>query len=309
MKKKILIAVDGSTHARNGLLYAADLLSKSSDFHCGLIHIQPMISQYLFDEAGIDPKVGKALQRVLEYNRAQSEEILEKSKQLLLSHGISGSAVETISHPRTLGLAKDIIEHAHKHLYDAIVTGRRGLSRVQKIFMGSISTKLAEFSSGNPVWIIDGEIRPRRFLVAVDVAAPWLHLLDHLSLICEGMEEIHLTFIHVLPNQSLDGIDPLFPGMDEVGAMIAHNERQMVERFWAEATHTLAAAGLQRHQMEMLTPTKTGRIGRMILDETEGQAYDTVVIGRRGSGQAFYFGSVSRYVAERLTGHALWVLG
>ncbi len=47
----------------------------------------------------------------------------------------------------------------------------------------------------------------------------------------------------------------------------------------------------------------------MIIEEAENNNYETVVLGRRGSNKAYYFGSVSRYVSERLLDHAIWIIG
>ncbi|MCJ8500410.1 universal stress protein [Desulfatitalea alkaliphila] len=310
MNRRLLIAVDGSLHANQGLMYAADLLAGREDISCTLIHIQPVVSQYFIDEAKSDPQIQETLKRVQEHNRRQSEEILQKSKQILVDRGVAPAVIETVGKARSMGLAKDILEYAHTHLYDAIVAGRRGLARVQKIFMGSVSSKLAEYSGGIPLWVVDGDIRPAKFLVAVDITAPWRHILDHLAVMCAGLPELKLTFFHVMQNGAVE-TDETFaiPGVKEIGELMARNEKQVLDRFWEEATRELTAAGFKRHQLEMLAPGRSGKIGRMISDYATANNYDTVVIGRRGGDQAYYFGSVSRYVVERLSGCAVWVLG
>lgn len=310
MNRRLLIAVDGSLHANQGLMYAADLLAGRADIVCTLIHIQPIVSQYFIDEAKGDPQIQETLKRVMDHNRLQSDEILEKSKQVLMDRGVQPSAIETVGKPRSMGLSKDILEYGHTHLFDAIVAGRRGLARVQKIFMGSVSSKLAEYSGGIPLWIVDGDIRPKKFLVAVDITAPWRHMLDHLGAMCAGMPELHLTFYHVMQNNTSGEDDTvLIPGMKEIGELMTRNEKQVLDRFWEEATRELTAAGFKRHQLEIIAPGRSGKIGRMITDYVTNNQYDTVVIGRRGGDQAYYFGSVSRYVVERLDGCAVWVLG
>lgn len=309
MKKRVLIAVDGSLHADQGLVYVADLVSGRDDIGCTLIHVQPMISKFFAEEAKADPKVQETLQRVMEYNQRQSTEILDKSKQMLLGRGVPPSAVEVVGKPRAMGLAKDILEHAHTNGFDVIVAGRRGLARVQKIFMGSVSSKLAEYSGGIPVWVVDGDIRPRKFLVALDVMAPWAHTLDHLTAMCAGRSDLQMTFYHVMQNEPLDEATAMIPGMQEIGAMIARNEKDRLDQFWEEAKERLAAAGFNRRHLDILAPLRTGRIGKMITQQAESGSYDTVLIGRRGGDQAYYFGSISRYVIERLSDCAVWVLG
>ena len=305
MQKKLLIAVDGSVHANHGLLYAADLLSRSSNIRCGLIHIHPVLSQYFLEEADTDPIIADALERAVAQNRLQSEEILEKSRQLLLSRGIEGSVIEIVSQPRSLGLAKDIIDYAHREVYDAIVTGRRGLSRVQKVFMGSTSAKLIEFSRGIPVWVVDSEIYPRKFLVVVDAVCPRHHLMDHLKRMCAGIEDIHLTFFYVRRGPAVEQIEDM--DMSELRAKISRKEQMDIDKFWSGTKQKMTAAGMKKHQLDLLAPVQEGKIGKMILDEIESKDYDTVVIGRHGSHKSFFSGGVSRYVSERLVDHALWI--
>lgn len=309
MKKRLLIAVDGSIHASQGLVYVADLVSGRDDIGCTLIHIQPTVSKFLSEEAKTDPRIDETLQRVIAHNQRQSTEVLEKSKQLLLDRGVRPSAIETVGKPRVMGLAKDILEYGHTHSFDAIVSGRRGLARIQKIFMGSVSGKLAEYGGGIPVWIVDGDIHPQNFLVAVDIMAPWKHILDYLGTMCAGSSDLHLTFYHVMQNEPLDESAALIPGMQEIGAMIARNEKDLLDKFWEEATAYLTAAGFKRNQIEILTPPRSGGVGKMITRQAETHNHDTVLIGRRGGDRAYYFGSISRYVIERLSGCAVWVLG
>jgi hypothetical protein len=55
MEKRILMAVDDSIHSHHSLRYAIKMLSGSKDVTFTLFHGQPMISQYLSDEARRDP--------------------------------------------------------------------------------------------------------------------------------------------------------------------------------------------------------------------------------------------------------------
>jgi nucleotide-binding universal stress UspA family protein len=305
MQKKILIAVDGSIHARNGLLYAAGLYAAGSDLRFGLIHVQSIVSRYFLEEAEGDPRVKESLYRAVEQNRLQSSDILEKSRQLLMSRGVPDQSIDIISKPRQLGVTKDIIEYAHEHLYEAIVAGRRGLTRMQKIFMGSISAKLVQHSSEVPVWIIDGEISPEKILVVVDVAGSWRRMLDHLGRICAGIDHLRLTFYYVRYGHGLETLE--LSALNEINARIAEKEQSMIERFWDEAVRTLTQVGLQESRIDLSTPVQTAPIGKMILNQIESGMYDTVVIGRRGSNRSFFSGGVSRFVIERLTDHAIWI--
>jgi nucleotide-binding universal stress UspA family protein len=53
--------------------------------------------------------------------------------------GIDSQRIETVTRTKKLGLGKDIIDFGQNRNFDAIVIGRRGLSRLQEMYMGSVS--------------------------------------------------------------------------------------------------------------------------------------------------------------------------
>jgi nucleotide-binding universal stress UspA family protein len=260
------------------------------------------------EAAKSDPKVNGALKQVIEHNTLKSNEILDQSKQLLMEQGINERCIDTLSQSRIEGLAKDLIELAHKEKYDAIVAGRKGLARFQEIFMGTTTAKLMEYSGDIPVWIVDGDIRPQRFLIAVNLDATAAHIIDYLCRMCRNMDDVHLTFYHVVDNFKLSDVSPSIAEAAEIDALIENYKNQAIERFWSDATRRLTDAGLRADQLEIKTPRRSAKIGRMIIAETEQHQYDTVVLGRSGSDKIFYFGNVARYVSERLEALALWMI-
>lgn len=308
MKKKLLIATDGSIHAKRALTYAAAFMSSGTDCRCTLINVQPIMSQYLIDEAKTDAGVRTSLKKMSEQHQAESMHTLNKGLDILLNNGISKADIELISQERVLGLAKDILEYGLLNDYDAIVAGRRGLTKAQKLFMGSVSSKLVDHSEGQVLWIVDGDIAPERFLIAVDMISPWTRQLDRLSHLLAGMGQLHLTFYHVMQENWVNELGAVSPETYDMATKLARHEQEMVERFRKEAIERMIAVGLDKDQVEILTPAKTAKIGKMITTEAEQGDYDTVVISRSGSGRAFFFGSTSRYVIDRLTGHALWII-
>ena len=91
--------------------------------------------------------------------------------------------------------------------------------------------------------------------------------------------------------------------------MLADIETQVSARFWPEVIGRMGKAGITSSQIEMRTATRTGKVAKMILDEARLNNFDTVVVGRRGSSKAFYFGRTSHYVTERMTEKTVWVVG
>ena len=71
-----------------------------------------------------------------------AREILEQYKKDMVRMGIDENRIEIVTRPRSLGLAKDIIDFGQVGRYDAIVVGSRRMSRLQRVFMGSVSANL-----------------------------------------------------------------------------------------------------------------------------------------------------------------------
>ncbi len=313
MQKRLLVAVDGSELANNALAYAAGFASAGSEVHVALMHVQPVTSNYFVEEAKSDPKIEEALQRVLAENRAISHDLLQKGKELLTGRGVAETAIELVSQTRILGMTRDLIKFGRTHRFDAIVAGRRGLSRIQKLFMGSTSAKLIEHSGDMPVWIVDGKVHPRQILVATDIHPDGPPIVDQAIRMFSGMSATHLTFFHVVEKMRsrlrLDEAAGAMAGFELIEELAERQEKKALDAFWKETTRRLTEAGFTESQFSLKTPPRTGKTAKMIIEEADQNNHDTVIIGRTGSNKAFYFGNVARYVSERLTEHALWVIG
>jgi nucleotide-binding universal stress UspA family protein len=57
--------------------------------------------------------------------------------------------------------------------------GRRGLSKLGDIFLGSVSYKIVQGIENTPVWVIGGDIRSKKMLLAVDGSENSRKALDY----------------------------------------------------------------------------------------------------------------------------------
>jgi len=308
MEKKILLAVDGSIHSKHAIQYAVKMASVVRDFTCTLLHVQPAISQFLLDEARTDFKAKDELKRVIRRNGEDAQRMLEKYKAQMERMGIGEECIDMVTQPRLLGLAKDILQRAQEGLYDAIVVGRRGLSRAQKAFMGSVTGKLVEHSRVIPVWMVDGEVTSTRIIMAVDGSECSLRALDHLSFVIEQNPKLSVTLFHVMPRFRNYCVIDFDEKETEIQRVIAKGDKQCIDRFYARALGKFKAAGIQEKQIEIKVVERAVNVGKAIVDEAKKGNYGTVVIGRRGASKAFFMGSVSRYVLDKTSNRALWLV-
>lgn len=308
MQKKILLAVDDSIHSMNALKYTARLSPFVRDCTYTLFHVQPIISRFLLDEARTDFKAKAELDKLIRKNAEHAKRTLEKYKAQMMRMGIADKCIDVATQPRLLGLVKDILEHAHKGRYDAIVVGRRGLSRVQKAFMGSVTAKLVEHSRVVPVWVIDGKVTSTKFLVATDGSEASLRAVDHLSFMIRKNREINVTLFHVVPRMKDYFAIKFNKKESDIDKVIAQSDKRQIDDFYVQAREKFREAGIHENQIEVKVARRTMNVGKAIVAEAKKGDYGTVVIGRRGTSKAFFMGSVSRYVVDNSSNRAFWLV-
>jgi len=308
MKKKILIAVDNSIHSKNAVRYAVQASSFINDLNYTILNVQPVISQFLTEEAKKSVKARSSLEK---FNKKQAEislSLLESYKTQMINTKIDSKCIEIKTLSRRTGLAKDILEHAQENRYDAIIVGRRGLSRIQEVFMGSLTTSLLEHSHNIPVWVVDGDITSPKIMIAVDGSESALRAVDHLSFMVGKNSNISITLFHVIPNiKDYCPID-FDDKTGELEDIIIQGDKKCVENFFVHAIRKFKDAGIMENQIQIKEEHGSGNVGKMITDEAKKGNYGTVVVGRSGMNNSFFIGSVSKYVIDKASGFAVWLV-
>lgn len=308
MNKKILLVVDGSIHSTNSIVYAVRICSVVKELTYTLFYVQPTISQFLLDEAETDLKIKAELEKGIQKNAEFAQGILEKHKARMVGMGVAEKRIETATQKKVLGISKDILDCAQQGLYDAILVGRRGLSRIQKTFMGSTTAKLVEHSRVIPVWVVDGDVTSVKVMLAVDGSEASLRAVDHLTFMLGGNQNIKVTLFHVVPTFSDYCVINFDEKESDIGEIVARGARRCIDHFYAHALHKFKEAGLKDNQIELKVVKRAVNVGKAILDHARHGDYGTVVIGRRGVNNAFFMGSVSKYVLDKISGRAVWVV-
>jgi len=308
MDKKILLVVDGSIHSTHAVEYAVRMSSVVQNLTYSLFYVQPTISQYLLDEAAISLKAKAELRKMIRKNEKLAHGILEKHKTRMTGMGVSEKRIETATRQKVMGISKDILDLAQEGLYDAILVGRRGLSRIEETFMGSTTTCLVEHSSVIPVWVVDGDVTSMEIMLAVDGSEPSLRAVDHLGFMVGENDAIKVTLFHVAPTLRDYCVIDFDEKESDAGEVIVQGAKQCIDHFYAQALHKFREAGLQESQIELKVVRCVMDVGKAISDEADRGDYGTVVIGRRGANQSFFIGSVSRYVLDKTSGRAVWVV-
>lgn len=134
IKKKVLIAIDGSENAMLAVRYTADMLLGLADMTITLFHVR-------LEEAQESQK------------RVRS--MMHAARQALVEAGIPSDCVHVKVVPRQEGVARDILAEIASGGYGTVVLGRRGLSRTMQFLFGGVSSKVVDNAKGCTLWVVD----------------------------------------------------------------------------------------------------------------------------------------------------------
>ncbi|MCK4556680.1 MAG: universal stress protein [Candidatus Aminicenantes bacterium] len=132
---KILWATDFSEEAQESLLYA-DAFAKTFKAKIVALHVVPDFSAALYDAARVIK--GELLQKMA----AVKGEAEEKIKAISKEKGIPFEKIIVMEGTAS----KIIIDSIEKEGVDLIVIGRRGMSAVEKLFIGSVANQILRTS-------------------------------------------------------------------------------------------------------------------------------------------------------------------
>ena len=308
MEKRILIAVDGSVYSRKAMEYAAGIGSIVKNIHYTLLNVHPKVSDYLVEDAKKDSQSLATLKKVIKKNQEESDRLLSESKKVMIKMGIGDDRIETVSQKQTRGTAKAILDHGKKSLCDAIVLGRRGVSRLAESFMGSITNSVLEHTDNTPVWAIGGDVKPSKIMIAIDGSESSLRAVDHVSFILGDSPDSEITLLHVTPRlRDYCAVDFGEEG-DPMKEVILSGDKQCVGSFYIHARERFANAGMDESQIDIQEVTTTLNIGKTIVDEALKGGFSTVVVGRKGMNNSFFMGSVSSRVLANAKDCAVWLV-
>lgn len=308
MGHRILIAADPSAPSKQSIRYAATVGAKLQHLEFTLLNILPPVSRILMDEAKTDLDVQREIDAAVEHNRKSALAMLESYRSLMGDLGIDTGRVDIQVAASRQGAAKDILEYGQEGRFDAVLIGRRGISRLRTVFMGSVTASILENSKFLPVWVVDGQVTFRSVMMAVDGSESSLRAVDHVRCLLGSSPDIRVTLLHVTPRfTETCPIDAV--GESPSLAAIGHRgNKHCIDSFHRKAMVLFEEAGIRNDRIELNRVDRIRSTGKAILEAAEADNHDTIVIGRRGLNRSFFTGSVSRYVMDRATGLALWVV-
>jgi len=184
---KILWSTDFSDEAQEALLYA-DAFAKTFDAKIVALHVVPDISPALYDAALI---VKGELENRVAFVREEAQKKFDSFKK--------AKNLEFEALVKEGNAAKKIIETAEEEKADLIVLGRKGLSAIEKLFIGSVANQVLR-SSPIPLLLTKkktGKSRFKKILVPTDFSEQEEVERDFAWKLAKGFDSA-LTLLHVL---------------------------------------------------------------------------------------------------------------
>jgi nucleotide-binding universal stress UspA family protein len=292
-KRKILLAVDGSDQAFEAARYVSQLF---------LPNCMEVVLFHSFWEARKDPAYRHRQAFIAEWMNEQQraiQEFMERVRRLFLDRGVPEDAVITKIKERKFGIVRDIVEECQGG-FDALVVGRKGMSKLKDLVLGSIAKELIRCPLNIPLCVVGGTPEAGRILLGMDASEGAMKALDHLGSMlkctdCEG------GLFHVI--KSFDFV-----------IACADGEFQKAKRAGKicleKAICHLEEEGLSRDRMTTKIAAGSDSCSRAIVEEAREGGYGTIVVGRRSVSvlKECFIGRVSNNVLKLAKEMAVWVV-
>jgi nucleotide-binding universal stress UspA family protein len=310
MEKKLLIAVDASIYSSNTLHYLEGLFAGLVDIRIHLFSVVPCNPSQVNREWLDELELMSALSKEEQKRYAAAKRYLKQAVERLGRNGIAPEQVSTEVKVSPGSPAEEVLSAARKGMFDALVIGRRGVSRLEELIMGSVSCTVFEKCHDVPIWIVDGQVDSRKFLVPVDGSHFTLQAVDHLCFILKDNPYAEVTLFHssamFAQKQELN--------MDYCNRLLSHDwckaHRKDTDYYFLAPRQMLINSGFPPDRIHRLETNAGLHPSRQIVRQAVIDDFGTIVIGRRSKEiKKGVFGSVTEKVVAMSVNAAVWVVG
>jgi nucleotide-binding universal stress UspA family protein len=146
--KNILVALDQSEGAMRAADFVGELMG-GYDFKVMLMHVLRNVRRTKlvpFHEPFPEEEVQIAEQKI--------QPVFDEAKRRLIDYGFKSDYVTSKVITGASSPPRAIIQEAEQGGYSPIVIGRRGLSKFQEFFMGSVSNQVIQLGVEQAVWVV-----------------------------------------------------------------------------------------------------------------------------------------------------------
>jgi nucleotide-binding universal stress UspA family protein len=155
--KKLLVALDCSPLSMRAASYAAEIVPHLPDAQVILFTVLtgvPSSEKKPDDTVKLETRQSQGDEDHLQ-EQNEVEKVLTQAAQMFAEQQLPAERLTVLAKPLRRGIAQDIADEARAFGCDTVVVGRRGLSKMKQMVLGSVSRDLIQKSEGLAVWVID----------------------------------------------------------------------------------------------------------------------------------------------------------
>ena len=294
IQKKMLLAVDGSENALEIVRYVAKIPA-FLEMEMVLFNVHSKIPEGYWDletNSSVAWRMSEA--RAWDKEREKAiQEYMQKAKKILRRAGFPEESVNIKIQNRQSGFARDIAKEA-KRDYDGVLVGRKGMSNLKDLVLGSIATKLIGKISFVPILVVGKKPSSGSVLLGLDGSENAMRTVDYVGSLLGG-SDFDAGFIHVIRSDNPEYV----------------NERKMeMNGVFDEAKRVLVQSGFDPDRITSKIITGVRSRAAAVVQEAEDGGYGTIVVGRKGLSRVrdFLMGTVSNKLINMAKNYAVWVV-
>ncbi len=308
MEMKVLVAIDGSSYSLSSLDYLIGFFGPADHLS---VHLLSIVSTSGIDQNwmyDVDPL--REHPPAVERKIARASKYLKEAQARLTRNGFREEQVSRAAEMSSADVATAIHHEANSGIYDGLLIGRRGVGMVGEMFFGSVSQYLVEKCHEVPLWIVDGAIQSKRFLMTVHGMPQSLMAADHLGYAIHAVPDTHIYLYHSYT---------LFGSKPKIDREEFHKQwgKEWCDKHLDHENHLFEAHKqilMDHHVPEdriTILPSHTDiEVSHDLLRQAKQAQCGTIVIGRRGRDiEKGFLGGVSDRTMKRAENIAVWLVG
>ena len=305
--KMIVVGLDGSENALKVLDYLGLIYGPKPILEIVLLHILPTLPPILVAEDDRQTKL--RLLNVEKKSILMAERILAEANGVLLKKGFKDDQIIVVHRKKKIGIARDMCNFAAHKKADSVLISAKGRSKLEAFFSGGVANRMLEYCRVCPVWIVEGAVRSRRVLIAMDSSENALRAVDHAAFMLSGTD-CQVTLFHSKRHLRRFVPQEIIEAAPELEELWKNKAGEQIAPYMKTAKEMLLEAGIPESQLKTRVVDGTRDAASDILKEARSNDYGTVVLGRRGhSGvKEFFMGSVTSKVLQDCAGMAVWIV-
>ena len=311
IKRKILMAVDGSDQALEAVRYTSTMVRPEMT-EVVLFYVGSGFPEVFWD-LNRNPLYRTKKPKVMGWLADQQlviGEFNEKALKILADAGFAREDITIKTQTKKTGILKDIIQESYQD-YSAIVMGRTGLSRLKDLLLGSMANKLALKIKHIPVVVVGGRPVPGKILIALDESIEAMRGVSCIGALAGGCD-CRITLCHCLHPPTWSPIAGDRQAMARKDPdWVKYNENRF-KPYMEEATRRLMEAGTDAGRIFRDSLFVKGNTIQKIAETAVVGKFGTLVVGRRETAsfaEEHFRGRFGKKLIRSLENIAVWVVG